>query len=110
MLLRLDGSGALHLQLYRALREAILAGQLAPGARLPSTRALGADYAVARNTVLLAFEHLLGEGYAVVRRGAGTFVPAELPDSMTEVARRPRGTVSSRHAPRPRLSRIGRTI
>ena len=35
--LQLDGEGALHRQLYRALRAAILAGRLAAGERLPGT-------------------------------------------------------------------------
>jgi GntR family transcriptional regulator / MocR family aminotransferase len=36
----LDGKGPLYLQLYRAVRRAILEGELAPGAGLPSTRRL----------------------------------------------------------------------
>jgi GntR family transcriptional regulator/MocR family aminotransferase len=55
-------SEPLHAQLYRALRAAILTGELAPGARLPSTRALAADEGCARNTVLRAYGQLLDEG------------------------------------------------
>ena len=46
MQLKLDGSGPLYRQLYRALRGAVLGGGLAPGARLPSTRALVASHPV----------------------------------------------------------------
>ncbi|HEX7941290.1 MAG TPA: GntR family transcriptional regulator, partial [Gemmatimonadaceae bacterium] len=53
----------LYRQVYEGLRDAILSGRLARGARLPSTRALAADLGVARNTVLLAFEQLRSEGY-----------------------------------------------
>jgi GntR family transcriptional regulator/MocR family aminotransferase len=110
MLIRLDGRDPLHLQLYRALRASILEGELPAGTRLPSTRALAADAGVARNTVLLAYDQLLGEGYAVTRRGSGTYVTAELPEETTEIAR-----PAHRPAPRPRraarrLSRYGERI
>jgi len=49
-------SGAtLQRQVYDGLRAGILAGGLRPGTRLPSTRSLAADLAVARNTVTAAF-------------------------------------------------------
>ncbi|MEO3960136.1 GntR family transcriptional regulator, partial [Chromobacterium piscinae] len=41
----------LHRQLYLRIREAILAGQLPPGARLPATRVLAADLGISRGTV-----------------------------------------------------------
>ncbi|MDF2702150.1 MAG: GntR family transcriptional regulator [Rubrobacteraceae bacterium] len=50
------GSGVpLHRQLYDGLREAVLAGRLRSGMRLPSTRALASELGVSRNTVLGAF-------------------------------------------------------
>ena len=85
MWLPLDGEGALHRQLYRALRAAILDGRLAPGARLPGTRALALELGVSRNTVLQASEQLIAEGYAETHPRSGTFVrcfgdvPASLP-------------------------------
>jgi GntR family transcriptional regulator / MocR family aminotransferase len=72
----------LYRQLYNWLREAILSGQLAAGTRLPSTRSLASDLAVSRNTVLIAFEQLLAEGYVEGRIGAGTYVTNSLPDEM----------------------------
>jgi GntR family transcriptional regulator / MocR family aminotransferase len=60
--------------LYEAVRRAILAQQLVPGARLPSTRELAGDLGLSRNTVLSTFEALLAEGYIVARAGSGTFV------------------------------------
>jgi GntR family transcriptional regulator/MocR family aminotransferase len=67
-------------QAYRQLREAILAGILAPGSRLPSTRALSDEAGVARITIARAYEQLSAEGYVESRVGAGTFVATELPD------------------------------
>ncbi|MFN8513230.1 MAG: PLP-dependent aminotransferase family protein [Chloroflexia bacterium] len=69
----------LHRQLYDALRRAILARQLAPGTRLPSTRALAADLRLARATVVVAYEQLHAEGYIEGRVGAGTEVARALP-------------------------------
>ena len=69
----------LYRQLYEALRGAILAGRLKPGARLPSTRELAADLRVSRNTVMNAYEQLLAEGYVEGQTGSGTFVSRLLP-------------------------------
>ncbi|GAB3267458.1 aminotransferase-like domain-containing protein [Chitinimonas naiadis] len=67
-------------QLYRALRSAILQGRLTHGRALPPSRTLATELAVARNTVLHAYEQLCAEGYCVSRSGAGTFVAGKLPD------------------------------
>lgn len=73
-------SRPMHRQIYEQLRETILAGRLAPGTRLPATRALAKDLDVSRNTVSAAFDQLLAEGYLEGRVGAGTFVTSELPE------------------------------
>lgn len=78
MLLHLDGNGPLHRQVYAALREGILCGDLGAGTRLPSTRELAAEIGLSRNTVALAFEQLLAEGYVEGRVGSGTYVMAGL--------------------------------
>lgn len=87
-LVTLDGDGPLTERLYRGLRRAILDGRIVPGARLPSTRVLSADLGLSRNVVLVAFEHLMAEGYVEGRAGSGTFVSRALPDAVP--ARRPR--------------------
>ena len=66
--------------LYSELRAAILDGRLKPGSRMPSTRGLSKQYALARGTVAAAFEQLKNEGYVEATVGAGTFVSASLPD------------------------------
>lgn len=72
-----DGA-PLHTRLYRQLRQHILAGALAPGARLPSGRTLAADLRVSRNTVETAIEQLVAEGFVVRRVGAGSRVAESL--------------------------------
>ena len=49
------------------------------GARLPVTREFALELGVSRNVVLLAYEELIAEGYAVGRVGAGTYVNTNLP-------------------------------
>ncbi|WAU81095.1 PLP-dependent aminotransferase family protein [Streptomyces sp. Qhu-G9] len=60
--------------LQAALREAVRAGRLAPGTRLPSSRELAADLGVSRGLVTEAYEQLTAEGYLRSDRGAGTWV------------------------------------
>ena len=79
----------LHQQLYRGVREAILAGGLPSGARLPSSRILAAELGVSRATAVEAFEQLLAEGYLEGRTGSGTYVAATLPEELLRPARRP---------------------
>ncbi|WP_193366870.1 PLP-dependent aminotransferase family protein [Pelagibius marinus] len=77
---------ALQQQLYDQLREVILAGGLAPGSRLPSSRALAAELGCSRNTVVTAFDQLLSEGYLEGQAGSGTFVSRVLPEDLLGLA------------------------
>jgi len=112
LLLPVDPHAAapLHQQIFDGLRTRILAGALAPGARLPSSRQLAADLGVARTTVLQALDALVAEGYVVTRAASSTCVApdlpvdrlgAETPDSTRRPARRERT---------PRLSAVGRAL
>ena len=67
--------------LESALRTAIRSGRLAPGEKLPSTRALAAQLGLSRGTVAAAYDQLIAEGHLVARHGSGT-----------EVAQRPAST------------------
>ena len=69
-------------QLYGQLREALLAGRLGPGRRLPSSRALAGELGCSRNTVIGAFEQLKAEGYLECRGGSGSYVSPVLPESL----------------------------
>lgn len=67
------------LQIARAVTDAITAGRLGPGARLPGTRALARSLGVHRNTVIAAYDELAAEGWIEAARGRGTFVSPSLP-------------------------------
>src|SRR5215471_2903939 len=56
------------------LRARITHGELRPGMRLPSERALAAQLNVSRVTVVRALTRLRLEGLVVTRHGSGTFV------------------------------------
>jgi len=65
-------------QIYMQARSAVLSGALRPGTRVPSSRAMASKLGVARASVVLAYEHLLAEGYVESRHGSGTFIAEDL--------------------------------
>jgi GntR family transcriptional regulator / MocR family aminotransferase len=72
--------------LYEAIRSEILSGRLRPGTRLPATRDVARQYALARGTIVNAFDQLGSEGYVESNVGSGTFVSKVLPERMLHVA------------------------
>lgn len=70
----------LYVQLYDVIRESILSGRLKGGLKLPGTRTLAGEFNVSRNTIILAFDQLIAEGYIKGRAGAGTYVADDIPD------------------------------
>lgn len=84
-----ESAEAAHRQVYHRLREAILAGELPPGTRLPATRQLAQLAGLARVTIARAYDQLAAEGFVESRVGAGTFVaagPPGAPDSSDPAA------------------------
>ena len=69
-----DCGEPLSLQIACRLQEAIEAGRVARGTRLPSTRSLATSLGVSRNTVLTAYAELTARGLVRGRRGSGVFV------------------------------------
>ncbi|MGD0976174.1 MAG: winged helix-turn-helix domain-containing protein [Candidatus Korobacteraceae bacterium] len=75
------GSGEpINRQIYRLVQRAILAGRLATGAKLPSSRALAKELGVARNTIVEVYDQLLAEGYVESSAGSGTYIADTTPD------------------------------
>ncbi|MGH9886242.1 MAG: PLP-dependent aminotransferase family protein [bacterium] len=96
-----NASTPLHEQVYRGLRELIVAGHLARGTLLPSTRTLAAELRVSRNTVVSAFEQLIGEGYVRGKAGAGSYVCDQLPDDLVAAPALPRLALAGRQLAKP---------
>jgi len=67
--------------LEEALRAAVVDGRLAPGTRLPATRALASDLGLSRTTVAAVFAQLTAEGWLTARVGAGTWVAERQADA-----------------------------
>ncbi len=69
-----DAGGALYLALGDALRRLIETGDLPPGLRLPSERALADALSVSRGTVVAAYDRLRSDDLVRSRQGSGTVV------------------------------------
>jgi GntR family transcriptional regulator/MocR family aminotransferase len=61
-------------RICESIKSQIASGLMGPGALLPSTRALAAEWGVSRTTVTAAYEQLIAEGYLEARQGARTQV------------------------------------
>jgi GntR family transcriptional regulator/MocR family aminotransferase len=61
-------------QLRSGLRDAIRAGRLPAGTRLPASRVLAEDLEVSRGVVVDAYAQLVAEGFLVTRPGSATVV------------------------------------
>jgi GntR family transcriptional regulator/MocR family aminotransferase len=68
----------LQAQIREMLVAAILDGHIPVGVALPSTRVLAAQLGVARNTVALAYELLVNEGYLLTKSRSGHYVNPEI--------------------------------
>jgi GntR family transcriptional regulator/MocR family aminotransferase len=88
---------SLQAQIREMLVSAILEGQIPLGAALPSTRVLARQLGVARNTVALAYELLVNEGYLETKSRSGHYVNPEI--LAGRAIARPRAVI--REAPSP---------
>ena len=100
-----DGDVPRFRQLYQAIRQRILDGQLPADSRLPSSRHLASQLQISRNTVMQAYEQLLAEGYIRGATGAGTFVNSLASDSLQQSS-----TVQDSKATLPGLSQRGQRL
>ena len=73
-----DGTGSLQSRIRRMVIGAILDGQLPEDSPLPSCRTLAKRLGVARNTVVLAYQGLVDEGYVVARERSGFYVDGDI--------------------------------
>src|ERR1700733_27697 len=92
-------------QLYDWFRDAIVSGQLRPGQRVPSTRALAEELKISRLPVLSAFEQLHAEGYLQTLVGSGTIVSKSVPDEATSPTTSDRKIPARQKSPR-KISRL----
>ena len=87
------GKMPLYEQLYRAIKEDILAGQIMGGEKLPSKRTLAEHLNISAITVENAYSQLLAEGYIVSKPRSGYYaqslatLPREAAEQETVVLR-----------------------
>ncbi|MBV9083751.1 MAG: PLP-dependent aminotransferase family protein [Acidobacteriaceae bacterium] len=72
--LKSEGAAPRYEQIANAVSQAIRSGQLKPGDRLPTVRALASDLGVSLTTVTAAFKSLSENGWTRGEIGRGTFV------------------------------------
>src|SRR5271170_3627128 len=93
-------------QIYLQVRAGVLTGVLAPGTKLPSTRAMASTLGAARASVVAAYELLLAEGYVAGRAGSGTFVSDDLSGRVVPVVRRRAAARPAKRQPAPAPAQI----
>jgi DNA-binding transcriptional regulator YhcF (GntR family) len=90
---RLWFSAASEVPIYRQVvtqvQLAILAGDLKPGERLPSTRELARRFSIHPNTVSAGYRELAREGWVEHRHGSGVYImrdaaPAQTPEQILD--------------------------
>ncbi|OPZ64163.1 MAG: HTH-type transcriptional repressor YtrA [Firmicutes bacterium ADurb.Bin506] len=84
MIIKLDDSVPIYVQIMKGVMWDIATGQLAIGDKLPSVRDLAAGSRVNPNTVQRAYMELERMGIVETQRGQGTFVAAD-PEVVKEV-------------------------
>lgn len=87
--LSMDDPEPMYRQIESQLRDFILGGQLPPGTKLPSVRALAKDLACSVITTRRAYQDLEGEGFIRTRQGMGTVVAQIEEDRMSRHRREP---------------------
>jgi GntR family transcriptional regulator / MocR family aminotransferase len=70
----LVGRRDLSTEIFRQVRDAILAGVFNPGDLLPSSREMARTLSVSRMTVTVAYERLESEGFTTARARTGVYV------------------------------------
>lgn len=83
-----DNNKPIYLQIYDAICDRVLSGELCPDSRIPSVREYGAMVGVNPNTVQRTYEKLSSSGIIYNKRGLGYFVSAQAKDIIVEIARK----------------------
>lgn len=87
-LFQLSRTGRINLQteIRQVLVSAILTGHLPADERVPSSRKMAKNMGVSRNTVVLAYQGLLDDGYLVARERSGYYVNGKILEDRVALA------------------------
>ena len=72
--MKLDANTPIYCQILDDIRKKAARGQLLPGQKLPSVRALADLYQVNPNTAARIYRELEANGLVITRKGLGTFL------------------------------------
>ncbi|MBT6274029.1 MAG: PLP-dependent aminotransferase family protein [Chromatiales bacterium] len=89
--------GGLQSQVRQMLVSAILDGHIPSGGALPSCRKLARQLGVARNTVVLAYQHLVDEGYLEARERSGYYVSNDILEGGADAPKTPSESQATSH-------------
>lgn len=96
-----DSNASLQSQIREMMVSVILDGHIPGGSPLPSCRKLAIQLGVARNTVVLAYQQLVDEGYLIARERSGYYVNKDILAGRVAEARRSKvGAVAAPDWPR----------
>lgn len=76
--MKLETNAPIYCQILDDIRKKAVSGELMPGQKLPSVRALADLYQINPNTAARIYRELEAEGLAVTRKGLGTFLCSNL--------------------------------
>jgi len=97
--LKREGEVSITQQLVTLFATLIDSGELAPGERLPATRALAADVSVNHLTAVRVYRRLAELGYVTAAVGRGTFVRQRVPVALSTPHAGAGAAVGGRAAP-----------
>jgi GntR family transcriptional regulator/MocR family aminotransferase len=86
--LSVDKDTSLQQQLREQIAAAIINGNIPVDSPLPSSRKLAKQLSIARNTVVLAYEHLLDDGYLIAKERSGYYVNPAILEGKVKLEKR----------------------
>ena len=88
-----SGDKAIYIQIADLIIESIKSGVLKAGETMPSTRHMAAELSVNRNTVVLAFDILVNEGWVISEERKKTYVSNKI--QISQVAKKTKSQIQS---------------
>ena len=83
-----DSNKPIYLQIYDAICESVILGELCPHDRIASVRDYGAEIGVNPNTVMRSYEKLTSDGIIYNKRGIGYFISEEAKEIALKILRK----------------------
>ena len=76
--MKLETNTPIYCQVLDDIRKKAVSGQLEPGQKMPSVRALAELYQINPNTAARIYRELEAEGLVITRKGLGTYLCSDM--------------------------------